>query len=479
MGESTEKGGDMNFLQNILDAVGDIPLIKLNKLVPQNGPLVLAKPEFLNPGGSIKDRMAIYIIEKAEKNGLLKPGGTIVENTSGNTGMGVALAAAVKGYRAIFTMPDKMSNEKIDLLKSFGARVVITPTDVPADSPRSYYETAKRIARETPNSFYLNQYHNPENIEAHYATTGPEIWEQTEGKITHLVGGIGTGGTISGAGKFLKEKNPNIKVIAVDPIGSIFYNYFKDRKIVQPHVYKVEGIGEDMITGAMDFSVVDDIIQVNDQECFLTARDLARKEGLFAGGSSGGAVFGAIQVAKNAKHDDVMVVILPDAGGRYLSKFYNDGWMADNGFFPYETMPGNVSELLNSGHLKPIVIKANSPIKEAISLMKKYGISQLPVRDNGDIVGMVFEIDLLRALAARTGGPDDPVRDIAERQVSKISPDEPISRLAEMFTEKSEAVLVMREDKLLGILTKIDLISFLARSAQGGIAPANAGRSRI
>jgi cystathionine beta-synthase len=454
----------MKFLQSVLEAIGETPLIKLNKLVPKDGPTVLVKPEFLNPGGSIKDRMALHIIEKAEKDGRLKPGGTIVENTSGNTGMGVALAAAVKGYKAIFTMPDKMSNEKIDLLKSFGARVVITPTDVPASSPRSYYETAKRIARETPNSFYLNQYHNPENIEAHYRTTGPEIWEQTDGKITHLVGGIGTGGTISGAGRYLKEKNPNIKVIAVDPIGSVFYNYFKDGKMIEPHVYKVEGIGEDMITGAMDFSVVDDIIQVNDQECFLTARDLARKEGLFAGGSSGGAVFGAIEAAKQAKPDDVIVVILPDAGNRYLSKFYNDGWMADNGFSPYETMPGQVSELLNSGHLKPVVIKADSPIKDAISLMKKFGISQLPVNDNGDIIGMVFEIDLLRALAARAGGPDDPVRDVAQRQISRVSPNEPLSRLAEIFTDKSEAVLVMEDKKLLGVLTKIDLISHLAKN---------------
>ncbi len=468
----------MKYFENILQAVGDIPLIRLNKLAPNGGPLVLAKPEFLNPGGSIKDRMALYIIEKAERQGRLKPGGTIVENTSGNTGMGVALAAAVKGYKAIFTMPDKMSSEKVDLLKAFGARVVITPTDVPADSPKSYYETAKRIASETPNSFYLNQYHNPDNIECHYAVTGPEIWEQTDGKITHLVGGIGTGGTISGTGRYLKEKNRNVKVIAVDPVGSVFYNYFKDHQLVKPHVYKVEGIGEDMLTGAMDFSVVDDIIQVTDQDCFLTARDLARKEGLFGGGSSGGAVFGALQVARTASPEDIIVVVLPDAGNRYLSKFYKDEWMADNGFFPYETISGRVAELFNSGHLKPVVIGAQSPIREAIALMKKYGISQLPVRDNGDIIGMVFEIDLLRALAARTGGPDDPVRDVAERQISKVGPDEPLSRLAEIFTEKAEAVLVMRDNDLLGIVTKIDLISHLARSAQGRITPATAGRSK-
>ncbi len=454
----------MKFLENILGDIGNTPLVKLNKLAPPDGPTILSKAEFLNPGGSVKDRMAIHIIEKAEKEGRLKPGATIVENTSGNTGAGVALVAAVKGYKAVFTMPDKMSNEKIDLLKALGARVVITPTDVPADSPQSYYETAKRIAAETPNSFYLNQYHNPDNIEAHYLLTGPEIYEQTDGKITHLVAGMGTGGTISGVGRYLKEKNPKIKVIGVDPEGSVFYDYFKKRKLVKPHVYKVEGIGEDMLTGAMDFSVVDDVIRVTDQECFLTARDLARKEGMFTGGSSGGAVFAALKVARTARRDDLIVVILPDSGGRYLSKLYNDSWMADNGFFPYETMPGHVAELVEGEHLKPVVIGAEKPIKDAISLMKEYSISQIPVKDDGSIIGMVFEIDLLRALAARTEGLDDPVRDVAERQISRVDPEEPISRLAEIFTEKGQAALVMRDNRLLGVVTEIDLITYLARS---------------
>jgi cystathionine beta-synthase len=454
----------MKVLENILQGIGDTPLIRLNKLAPSNGPTILVKAEYLNPGGSVKDRMALYIVEKAEKAGLLQPGGTIVENTSGNTGMGVALVAAVKGYKAIFTMPDKMSSEKVELLKALGARVVITPTDVPPDSPQSYYETAKRIAAETPNSFYLNQYHNPDNIETHYMLTGPEIYEQTDGRITHLVAGAGTGGTISGVGKYLKEKNPNIKIIGVDPVGSVYYDYFKRKELIKPHVYKVEGIGEDMLVGAMDFSVIDDMIQVTDQECFLTARDLARKEGIFAGGSSGGVVFAALKVARDAKTDDIIVTILPDAGGRYLSKFYNDAWMSDNGFFPYETIPGRISELVNGEHLRPITIGAEKPIREAISLMKKYDISQLPVRDDGNIVGMVYEIDLLRALAARTGGLDDPVRDVAERQISRVSPEEPISHLAEIFTEKGEAVLVIRDNTLLGVLTKIDLITYLARS---------------
>jgi cystathionine beta-synthase len=454
----------MQYLENILQAIGSTPLIRLCKLAPSDGPKILVKPEFLNPAGSIKDRMAIYIIEKAEKEGLLKPGGTIVENTSGNTGAAVAMVAAIKGYRAVFTMPDKMSNEKIDLLKAFGARVVVTPTDVPADSPQSYYETAKRIARETANSFYLNQYHNPDNIEAHYHTTGPELFEQADGKIDYLVAGIGTGGTLSGAGKFLKEKIPGIKIVAVDPVGSVFYDYFKTGKLPEPHVYKVEGIGEDMLTDAMDFSVVDDMIQVSDQDCFLTTRDLVRKEGMFAGGSSGGAVWAALEVAKQAGPDDVIIVILPDSGSRYLSKIFNDGWMEDNAFLIDESLPGKVSDLLDSGRLKPVIVSADSPLREAVSLMKKYDISQLPVTEGDGIVGMVYEIDVLRALAARSGGLDDPVRDVAERDISCISVDEPVSHLARIFSDTGGAVLAMKGDELLAVLTRIDLISYLARS---------------
>src|SRR5574341_2113954 len=288
----------MKFYPDVLEVIGNTPLIQLKNIVGENSAQVFAKAEFLNPGGSVKDRMALYMTEQAEKKGWLKPGGTIVENTSGNTGVGVAMVAALKGYKAIFTMPDKMSAEKVNLLKAFGAKVIVTPTNVPADSPLSYYETAKRIAKETPNSFYLNQYHNPLNIEAHYKTTGPEIWKQVKGKIDYLVAGMGTGGTISGVGKFLKEKNPKVKVIGVDPVGSVYYNYFKTGRIGQPQVYKVEGIGEDMLCGAMDFSVIDDAVQVTDQECFLIARQLATKEGMFVGGSSGGAALVAIDLAK-------------------------------------------------------------------------------------------------------------------------------------------------------------------------------------
>jgi cystathionine beta-synthase len=322
----------MQFLKDISKAIGRTPLIRLNRIVDESSAVVLAKAEFLNPGGSVKDRMALYMIEDAEEKGLLNPGGTIVENTSGNTGVGVAIAAAIKGYKAIFTIPDKMSQEKIDLLKAFGAEVIVTPTDVPPDSPLSYYETAKRIAKETPNSFYLNQYHNLKNIESHYSTTGPEIWEQTEGKIDYFVAGIGTGGTLSGAGKFLKEKKPDLKIVAVDPIGSVYHDYFKYKKLIEPKVYKVEGIGEDMLVENVDFSIIDDIVQVNDKESFLMARRLTREEGLFAGGSSGSAALVAVNLAKKIGKDKIIVTIFPDSGTRYLSKIYSDKWMKDNGF---------------------------------------------------------------------------------------------------------------------------------------------------
>jgi cystathionine beta-synthase len=293
---------------------------------------VLAKLEFMNPGGSVKDRIAVYMVEKAVKMGLLKPGGTIIESTSGNTGIGLAMYAAVKGFRAIFTIPDKMSKEKINLLKAYGAEVIVCPTNVPPDSPDSYYEVAKRIARETPNSYLVNQYHNEDNVEAHYMSTGPEIWMQTDGRIDYLVAGAGTGGTISGAGKFLKERKPDVKIIAVDPIGSIYHDWFKYKKISEPKIYLVEGIGEDMLCETMHFEVIDDIIQVSDEESFLMARRLAKEEGILAGGSSGAAVCAALKLAKDLPQDKVVVVILPDTGRNYISKIFNDDWMREKGF---------------------------------------------------------------------------------------------------------------------------------------------------
>ncbi|MDO8745936.1 MAG: cysteine synthase family protein [Candidatus Brocadiaceae bacterium] len=317
---------------DILKIIGWTPIVRLNKITEGINSSIFAKLEFLNPAGSVKDRMALFIIEDAERRGLLKPGGTIVENSSGNTGAALAMIAAVKGYKCIITMPDKMSDEKKNLMKAFGTEVVVTPTDVPPDSPESYYSVAKRIARETPNSYYPDQYNNPKNIDSHYYTTGPEIWKQTRGNVDYFVAGIGTGGTLSGAGKYLKEKNPEIKIIAVDPEGSVFYDYFKTGKLIKPHVYKVEGIGEDYLVKAVDFNLIDDIIQVHDKESFLMTRRLAREEGIFAGGSSGSAVWTAIKIASEIKENKNIVVILPDSGSRYLSKLYNDDWMKANGF---------------------------------------------------------------------------------------------------------------------------------------------------
>ncbi len=321
-----------NISPDILKTIGWTPIVRLNKITRGINASVFAKLEFLNPAGSVKDRMALFIIEDAERRGLLKPGGTIVENSSGNTGAALAMLAAAKGYKCIITMPDKMSDEKKNLMKAFGAKVVVTPTDVPPDSPESYYSVAKRIVKETPNSYYPDQYNNPRNIDSHYYTTGPEIWKQTGGNIDYFVAGIGTGGTLSGAGRYLKEKDPEIKIIAVDPEGSVFYDYFKSGKLIKPHVYKVEGIGEDYIVKAVDFDLIDDIIRVHDKESFLMARKLAREEGIFAGGSSGSAVWAAIKITRRIRESKSIVVILPDSGSRYLSKIYNDEWMKANGF---------------------------------------------------------------------------------------------------------------------------------------------------
>ncbi|HUL29149.1 MAG TPA: cysteine synthase family protein [Thermodesulfobacteriota bacterium] len=326
----------MESVRNILDTVGNTPLVPLVHVTKEIRSLLQAKLEYFNPTGSVKDRMARYMVEDAERSGLLKPGGTIVEGSSGNTGAALAMIAAVKGYRCVITMPDKMSAEKRDFMTALGAEVIVTPTNVPPDSPQSYYSVARRIAAKTPNAWYPDQYNNPKNIEAHYHITGPEIWKQTEGRIDYLVAGIGTGGTLSGAGRYLKERRSNIKIVAVDPEGSVFYGYFKTGKVPHPYLYQVEGIGEDGLVKAVDFSLIDDIIQVDDGNSFRMARRLAREEGIFAGGSSGSAVWAALKLAAQVDAGKNIVVILPDSGNRYLSKFYNDEWMRKNGFLKEE-----------------------------------------------------------------------------------------------------------------------------------------------
>ncbi|HEY1906414.1 MAG TPA: pyridoxal-phosphate dependent enzyme [Myxococcaceae bacterium] len=452
----------MNVHSTILSAIGHTPLVRLNKLVGPNDATVYAKCEFLNPGGSIKDRMALHIIEKGEREGKLKPGGVIVENTSGNTGMGVALAAAVKGYRCIFTMPDKMSAEKINRLKALGAQVVVTPTNVPADSPQSYYETAKRIARETPGSFYLNQYHNPDNGEAHYLSTAPELWEQLEGRLDAFVTGLGTGGTMTGVGKFLKEKNPAIRNIGVDPVGSVYQGYFQTGKLPEPHVYKVEGIGEDMLCKALDFSVIDEIRQVDDQQSFNAARRLAREEGLFGGGSSGSAVHVALEIAREIGKGKVVTVILTDTGNNYITKFFNDEWMKDNGFAVDDKSPGKVKDLIRTRKQSVLFAEKGQRIDAVVEQMRKHGISQMPVRDaHGTAVGMIHEYDLLNALVSKKQGFHDPIDSLIAPLQGVVSPEATLNRLREVFAQDNVAV-VKEHEQVVGIVTKIDLIEYLA-----------------
>jgi len=452
----------MNVHSTILSAIGHTPLVRLNKLVGPNDATVYAKCEFMNPGGSIKDRMALHIIEKAEREGKLKPGGVIVENTSGNTGMGVALAAAVKGYRCIFTMPDKMSAEKINRLKALGAQVVVTPTNVPADSPQSYYETAKRIARETPGSFYLNQYHNPDNGEAHYLSTAPELWEQLEGRLDVFITGLGTGGTMTGVGKFLKEKNPAIRNVGVDPVGSVYQGYFQTGKLPEPYVYKVEGIGEDMLCKALDFSVIDEIRQVDDQQSFNAARRLAREEGLFGGGSSGSAVHVALEVARELGKGKVVAVVLTDTGNNYITKFFNDEWMKDNGFAVDDKSPGRVKDLIRSRKQQVLFAEKGQRIDAVVEQMRKHGFSQMPVRDqHASTVGMIHEYDLLNALVSKKQGFHDLIDPLISPLQGVVSPEATLNRLREVFAQDNVAV-VKEHEQVIGIVTKIDLIEYLA-----------------
>lgn len=446
---------------NVLSAIGNTPLVRLNKVVHPGSATVLCKLEYMNPGGSIKDRMAKFILDKAEREGRVKAGGTIVENTSGNTGVGVALVGAVRGYRCIFTMPDKMSKEKQDTLKAFGAKVVVTPTNVPADSPESYYSTAKRLHAESPGSFYLNQYHNRDNVEAHYRSTGPEIWSQTEGHVDAFVAGIGTGGTMSGAGKFLKERKPGLKNVGVDPVGSIYHAMFHTGKPSEPHVYKVEGIGEDMVCGAMDLAVMDDVRQVDDKQCFAMARRLAREEGILAGGSSGAAVHVAVEVAKEMGPGKTVVVVLPDGGRAYISKFFSDEWMRDNGFL--EAGPAVVRELLGARKGRVVTARADEPVQVAARRLREFDVSQLPVVDaTGKCVGMLHESDVLHFLLDPKRKPSEPVANAMASVEGAVTLDTPVEALRAVFDADKVAV-VLERGAVVGIVSKIDVIDFLTR----------------
>lgn len=451
------------YFNSILETVGNTPLIKLNHVTADIKAAVLAKVEFFNPGGSVKDRIAFTIVESAEKEGRLKPGGTIVEATSGNTGAGLALVAALKGYNAIFTMPDKMSAEKVRLLKAYGAEVIVTPTAVPPDSPESYYEVAKKIVKETPNSILANQYFNEVNPETHYFSTGPEIWEQTGGKVDYLVAGIGTGGTISGIGKFLKEKNPEIKVIGADPQGSIIKDYFYKKTMTKGTPYKVEGIGEDIIPGTLHFEYIDEIYTVTDKESFNMARRISREEGIFVGGSSGTAACAALKLAKNLPQDRVVVVIFPDTGERYLSKFYSDEWMKENRFLDIEKVSLKRVVEVKSSQLPPVIsVSPQDSVRAALEKMKQYNISQLPVIVNDKCVGSLEEGVVMGQVIENNTLIESPVKDVMQECFPVISHSACIEDAKNLFSRGYAAVLIEELGKIVGIITKYDLLEFIA-----------------
>lgn len=454
----------MNVYHSILEAIGRTPLVRLNRVTRGIRTPVYAKAENLNPGGSVKDRIGLAMIEAAERSGALKPGGVIVEGTSGNTGVGLAIAAAIKGYRCVFTIPDKMSMEKIRLLRAFGAEVVVVPTAVPPDHPEYYIQKAKAIAAATPGAILADQHYNPANPEAHYRTTGPELWEQTRGRLTHFVCAPGTGGTVSGAGRYLKDKNPAVRVIAGDPIGSIYRQYAAAHTKGEGFPYKVEGIGGDKIPTALDFDVIDEWIEVSDAEAFRMARRLTREEGLFVGGSTGLNVHAALEVARRVDDADAMVVtILCDTGERYLSKLYDDDWMRENQMLAEERVTAATVLEGRPAELPPLVsVGPASSVRQALNLMSTYAISQVPVIEAGDCVGSVSEgILMARALEDATQ-LERSVAEVMQPPYPVVDAHLPLERLTAFLSRDTTAVLVRRDGKLAGIVTRYDVLRQVA-----------------
>ena len=449
---------------NILETIGWTPLIRLNAVAAGIRTPVFAKAEFFNPGGSVKDRIGIAMIEAAEREGRLKPGGLVVEATSGNTGVGLAIAAAVKGYRCIFTMPDKMSQEKARLLRALGAEVVITPTAVPPDHPENYIVKGRAIAAAQPNAVFVDQHYNPVNPEVHYRTTGPEIWEQTEGRVTHFVCSPGTGGTVSGAGRYLKERNAKIRVIAGDPVGSIYLQYAKTHQKTEGHPYKVEGIGGDKIPSSLHWDVIDEWLAVSDQDAMLIVRRLAREEGLFTGGSTGVNIVSALEVARRVNDPSALVVtVLCDTGERYLSKVYNDEWLRENQILEAERVTaGRLVGAKVNGAPALIHVGPEATARQALNLMSTYNVSQLPVLDGGDGVGAVSEQVLMAKALAEPATLDRPIGELMDPPFPVVDADLPVDRLTTLLSRGTPAVLVRREGTITGIVTRYDVLHQLA-----------------
>ena len=450
----------MRYAENILETIGNTPLVKLNKTIEDIEALVLAKIETFNPGNSVKDRMAVKMIQDAEADGQLKPGGTIIEGTSGNTGMGLALAAIVKGYKLICVISDKQSKEKMDILRAVGAEVVVCPTNVGPEDPRSYYSVSKRLASETPNSWYVNQYDNLSNTQAHYEQTGPEIWEQTDGKITHFVVGVGTGGTISGVGKFLKEKNPNIKIWGVDTYGSVFKKYHEtgifDQNEIYPYI--TEGIGEDILPKNVDFDIIDGFTKVTDKDAAVYTRKLAKEEGIFVGNSAGSAIKGLLQLKKHFKKDDVVVVLFHDHGSRYIAKIFNDDWMRERGFLEEEITVA--LDLIRNRINEPLIsAKTEELVSHAIDRMRQYDISQIPVEDSNGFVGSVDESDLFKLYFENKNIADRPIKEVMRDGFPIVKKNTSIDKISKLINKDNKAVLVDLENGHFQIITKYDVIS--------------------
>jgi cystathionine beta-synthase len=452
----------MDYAKNILETIGNTPLVRLNKIVKDVDALVLAKIETFNPGNSVKDRMALKMIEDAEQQGHLKPGGTIIEGTSGNTGMGLAIAANIKGYKCIFVIADKQSKEKIDILRALGAEVVVCPTHVVPDDPRSYYSVSKRLAAETPNSWYANQYDNLSNTAAHYESTGPEIWKQTEGKITHFVVGVGTGGTISGVGKYLKEKNPNIKIWGIDTYGSVFKKYHETGIFDQNEIYSyiTEGIGEDILPKNVNFDIIDGFEKVTDKDGAVYTRKLAREEGIFVGNSAGSAVKGLIQLKDQFKPDDVVVVLFHDHGSRYVGKMFNDDWMRERGFLDEKFKLA--SDLIrNQSNRALISVKTEELVSHAIERMRKYEISQLPVVDSDGFVGSLDESQLFRLYFEDKDIADKPIKEVMSKPYPIVSKNVTLDKISALIHKNNQAVIVDGGDGNYHMITKHDIISVI------------------